>query len=110
MSKKVHWRCFHCGETFTLQQERWAREHFGRAQDAEPVCLIRTAGETALLSALRTAEDQLAAYRSEDQGILRAMSAMQADHRQALIREEERGYAKGLIDGRLGAAGHDEEH
>lgn len=97
--RKIYWRCFHCGEGFTKAQERWAREHFGRDSSAEPVCLIRTAGESALLSALREAEDELSEYRSEDQKILQAMWSMQADHRQALIREEEKGYAKGLRDG-----------
>lgn len=98
--RAIHWRCFHCGEGFTKAQERWAREHFGRDQSAEPVCLIRTAGESALLSALRAAEDELTGYRAEDGHILRAMHSMQADHRQALIREEQAGYDKGLRDGR----------
>lgn len=98
--RKIHWRCFHCGEAFTKAQERWAREHFGRDETAEPVCLIRTAGESALLTALREAEDRLVGYRAEDSLVLRSMSAMQSDHRQALIREEERGYEKGLQDGR----------
>lgn len=97
--RKIHWRCFHCGEGFTGAQERWAREHFGRDCTADPVCLIRTAGESALLTALREAEDQLAGYRAEDQQILRAMWSMQSDLQQALIREEERGYEKGLRDG-----------
>ncbi len=101
MSRAVYWRCFHCGETFTKAQERWAREHFGRSQDAEPVCLIRTAGESSLLSALREAEDQLASYRAEDSLIIRSMCAMAADHAQALIREEEKGYNKGVRDMRL---------
>lgn len=100
MGGKVYWRCFYCGETFTLQQKRWAAKHFGREHDAEPVCLIRTAGEGALLAALRAAEDQLAGYRAEDGLILRSMWAMRADHAEALMREEERGYAKGLSDGR----------
>lgn len=100
MTGKIHWRCFHCGDTFTLAQRRWAAEHFGREQDAEPVCLIRTAGEGALLTALREAEDQLAGYRAEDGLILRAMYSMRGDHAQALIREEERGYAKGVVDAR----------
>ena len=98
--RAIHWRCFHCGEGFTKAQERWAREHFGRDQGADPVCLIRTAGEPALLSAVRAAEDELTGYRAEDQRILRAMWAMQGDHRQALIREEQAGYDKGLRDGR----------
>ncbi len=96
----VRWRCFHCDEAFTASQERWAREHFGRDETAEPVCLIRTSGEGALLSALREAEDQLASYRAEDGAILKAMWAMQSDHRRALVREEELGYERGLRDGR----------
>lgn len=96
--RKIHWRCFHCGETFTKPQERWAREHFGRDCSAEPVCLIRSAGENALLSALRAAEDELAGYRAEDSLIIRSMHSMSADHVRALIREEEKGFARGLED------------
>jgi len=101
MTGKIHWRCFHCGATFTVAQKRWAAEHFGRREDQESVCLIRSAGESALLHALRDAEDQLAAYREEDGNILRAMYSMRADHAQALVREEERGYAKGVADARI---------
>ena len=101
-SRTIYWRCFHCGEGFTKAQERWAREHFGRDEDKEPVCLIRTAGESSLLTALRNAQDELDLSRAntDDSDVVRAMVAMQADHSQALIREEERGYAKGLADGR----------
>ncbi len=101
MTGKVHWRCFHCGETFTLAQKRWAAEHFGDEQSQQPVCLIRSAGESALLSALRKSERELRSYRVEDNAILRAMWAMQSDHAAALRREEERGYAKGLADARV---------
>ena len=97
---KIHWRCFHCGDTFTKAQERWAREHFGRDEGEQPVCLIRTAGEGGLLTALRNAQDELAAYRSDDGDLMRALLAMQADHAVALRDTEERGYAKGLADGR----------
>ena len=62
MTARVHWRCFHCGETFTKAQERWAREHFGRDETREPVCLIRTAGESALLSALRETHSAFTAF------------------------------------------------
>lgn len=97
---KIHWRCFHCGDTFTKAQARWAREHFGRDEGEQPVCLIRTAGEGALLTALRNAQNELAGYRAEDNDLMRAFMSMQADHGVALRREEERGYAKGLADGR----------
>lgn len=98
MTGKVHWRCFHCGETFTKAQERWAREHFGLDPDAKPVCLIRTAGESALLTALREAEHQLAHYRAEDGLILNAMYSMSADHRSAIADAEQRGYDRGVAD------------
>lgn len=100
MSHRVYWRCFHCGETFTRAQERWAREHFGADQLAEPVCLIRSAGESALLHALREAQDELDRRRAEDSDLMRAMCAMAADHAVALRREEEIGYARGLRDAR----------
>jgi hypothetical protein len=102
-ARAVYWRCFHCGDTFTRAQERWAREHFGRDEGSTPVCLIRSAGESALLTALRRAQDELAAHRAEDTDLLRALWAMQADHSTALIREEERGYEKGLRDARAAA-------
>jgi hypothetical protein len=100
VTDKVHWRCFHCGETFLLAQKRWAQEHFGIDQGATPACLIRSAGENALLSALRDAEAQLEVYRAEDGKILRAMAAMQSDHATALRHQEELGYARGLRDAR----------
>lgn len=100
-SRRIHWRCFHCGDAFTRAQERHAREHFGRDCNQEPVCLIRTAGEGALLTALRNAQDELDRYRAEDSDLMRALWSMQADHAAALKREEEHGYAKGLADARL---------
>lgn len=98
--RKIYWRCFHCGEAFTKAQERWARQHFGRDEGELPVCQMRMPGEHHLLTALRNAQDELAAYRAEDSDLMRAIYAMQADHAQALRREEERGYEKGLADGR----------
>jgi hypothetical protein len=98
--RKIHWRCFHCNATFSKAQERHARDHFGHDESADPVCLIREPGEAALLTALRNAQFELQSYRSEDTDLMRAMWSMTADHRQALVREEEKGYAKGLADAR----------
>jgi hypothetical protein len=81
-----------------LAQKRWAGEHFGRDEGAEPVCLIRSAGESALLTALREAQDELARYRSEDTDLMRAMWSMQSDHGAAIRRAEEDGYNKGVRD------------
>ena len=90
------WRCFHCGEA--CKSEVDARNHFGSMEGSEPACSIKGAGEFALLQALRNAEDRLQRYMAEDSDTLRAMSSMQSDHQQALRREEERGYAKGVAD------------
>lgn len=98
-TRAIHWRCFHCGDTFTKAQERWAWEHFG-CDEGEPVCQMRLPGEHHLLTALRKAQDELARYRAEDGDLMRAIYAMSADHAAALRREEERGYEKGLRDGR----------
>lgn len=97
----THWRCFHCDATFTLDQRRWAREHFGMDELQTPVCLMRVPGEGSLLTALRNAQEELGRYRAEDTDLMRAIWAMQSDHATALRREEERGYEKGLRDGRL---------
>lgn len=102
--RKIHWRCFHCGEAFTKAQERWAREHFGRDESELPVCQMRVSGEHHLLTALRNAQDELAAYRAEDTDLMRAIYAQAADHAAALRREEERGYQKGVRDARAEAA------
>ena len=101
--RRIYWRCFHCGDTFTRAQEKHAREHFGRDYGEQSVCMIRSAGESALLTALRNAQDELARYRAEDTDLMRALSSMQADHGVALRREEERGYERGLRDARAEA-------
>lgn len=98
--RSIRWRCFHCDATFTREQERWARQHFGDDQDALPVCQMRIPGEHHLLTLLRKQERELNAYRSEDTDLYRSLYAMQADRAQALRREEERGYEKGLRDAR----------
>lgn len=98
--RRIHWRCFHCGETFTREQEKWARQHFGRNDGALPVCQMRVPGEHHLLTALRRAEEELARHRAEDTDLIRAMYEMSADHAQALRRVEERGYNKGVSEGR----------
>lgn len=99
--RRIHWRCFHCGETFTKAQKRWAGEHFGRSECDTPVCMMRVPGEASLLTALRNAQSELESYRAEDSDLMRALYAMQADHAVALRREEERGYEKGMRDAKL---------
>src|SRR3569623_128583 len=89
------WRCFHCDEVFT--SHKWALEHFGADCSATPACQIK-GGDGHLVTHIRKLEAELASYRSEDTDLLRAIYAFEADPRQALIREEERGYARGVRD------------
>jgi len=100
LTQKIHWRCFYCDATFTKAQERWAREHFGEDMSDLPVCQMRLPGEQHLLTALRKAQRELRRFHAEDTDLMRAIYAMQADHAAALRLEEERGYARGLADGR----------
>lgn len=94
MAKKK-WRCFHCDEVFF--SVKWAREHFGADQGATPACQIK-GHEGHLITYIRQLEDDLAQYRAEDSHVLRAMFSLEVDHRQALIREEEKGYSRGVRD------------
>jgi hypothetical protein len=100
MTGKIHWRCFHCGDAFTKAQEQHARLHFGCEDGDLPVCQMRLPGEHHLLTALRNAYKELRRHRAEDADLMRAIYGMAADHATALRREEERGYEKGLADGR----------
>jgi hypothetical protein len=101
--RKIYWRCFHCGDTFTKAQERWAREHFGDDELERPVCQMRLPGEHHLLTLLRKQQRELRRFYAEDTDLIRAIYAMRADHAKALRREEERGYEKGLADARAEA-------
>lgn len=102
LASEKNWRCFHCDDVFHTEME--ARNHFGSTESSEPACRIKLAGEFSLLRALRNAEDELARYRLEDSDVLRAMHSMQSDHAQALRREEEKGYERGLRDARATAS------
>lgn len=98
MKPEHGWTCFHCGETFTTPGG--ARDHFGADPLCTPGCQIKVGEERGLLMALRRAEAELARYRAEDSDKDRELQAMASDHRRALIREEEKGYERGLADGR----------
>lgn len=102
-SPEQGWVCFHCGETFTHAVT--ARAHFGADEGAKPGCLLRMQpGERPLLRHIRFLEGELAKLRhevcDEDTALHRVMHGMRADHAVALRNEEEKGYARGLADGR----------
>lgn len=94
----IYWRCFHCGDAFTKEQEQHARDHFGANQLETPVCLMRVPGERSLLSALRRAQDELTRYRNDDTPLLRAMYSMETDYAERFRNAEEAGYARALRD------------
>lgn len=102
------WTCFYCGETFKTVGS--AADHFGNnMHTAEPGCLIdyrvqveeggKPERGRGLLMALRKVEAELARYREEDTNLHRQIHGMQSAHNTALMREEEKGYARGLRDG-----------
>lgn len=99
MTEAKEWRCFHCDEVFTDVDA--ARLHFGVDQDYEPGCVARVPDEErVLLTRIREQDAELERFYQEDSDKDREIHALRADHAQALIREEEKGYARGLKDGR----------
>lgn len=103
ISPEHGWTCFHCGETFMHQNA--AREHFGAHPfDAEPGCMLRMQhGEGSLLRKIRWLEREVRRLTfiidTGGSDAEKAMHSMVCEHAQALLREEEKGYAKGLADG-----------
>lgn len=51
------WTCFHCGETFTTEDD--ARDHFGFDCSCDPACRIKAGEERGLVKALRNAEQEI---------------------------------------------------
>jgi len=98
------WQCFHCGEVF--ESVASASNHFGIDQFKEPGCLIKVkyGEERGLEIELRKVEQerdelQFKISNESTEADLK-MQSMQGQHQIALRREEEKGYARGLDDGR----------
>ena len=81
------WTCFHCGEVCADAEA--ARLHFGSSEHQQPGCQID-------LAEYRRMEEVNRRHFEEDTELHRALHRMEADHRTALVRAEESGYAKGL--------------
>lgn len=92
---RCRWRCFHCDEVFTREQD--AAEHFGGDRGALTACQIK-GHEHLLVQKIREQEELILSYLHEDATVLRAMEAMRSDHAQALRRAEEDGYSRGVQD------------
>jgi hypothetical protein len=91
------WRCFHCDEVFTAAAD--AAAHFGDERDDEPLCKLAQVDGN-LAKVIRDLQQELAAYRREDTASYREFYSLGADHARALIREEQKGYDRGVYDGR----------
>ena len=96
------WRCFHCDEVFTDRQDALA--HFGDNILATPACWL-TQDQRGLVGIIREQEAELRQHRSEDTASYREFYSLGAAHTTALMREEERGYERGLADGRALSGG-----
>lgn len=94
MMNAVHWRCFHCDATFTLDDRNAAAEHFGDTLYTTPMCQVGP-------GTFREMERELTRYRNEDSDMHRLLHSRESDHQLALRREEEKGYARGLADAKL---------
>ena len=90
----VHgWACFHCWEYFppTFAGQQAALHHFGDHPIEDPACLINA-------KQFRAMQDRCKSYENEDTALHREIARLQVEHAQALRREEEKGYARGLRD------------
>lgn len=99
MARK-RWRCFHCDTVFRSEHE--AGIHFGA--DVAGTCACVLPHEQHLVEHIRDLESQLESYRTESDQIMRSIMTLEAEHQVALRREEEKGYERGLRDGRAVAA------
>ena len=91
------WRCFHCGDVFTTPSA--AAGHFGIDQLQEPGCVaVLRHGESHLLDRIRELEQQLREYEDGSTKMQRWAQAKFASHGEALVREEEKGFARGVAD------------
>jgi hypothetical protein len=91
MSKRITWRCFHCGEVFRSRVR--AELHFGWTANATPACKVSAKD-------MREMEVLLKQYREEDTALHRELARLRSEQFQALRRAEELGYSRGLQDGR----------
>ena len=81
------WRCFHCDEILTTKEA--ALEHFGPHCMSVPACQID-------IAKYREMEEYHDRCLAEDSDSERQFHAMRSDHERALIREEQRGFDRGL--------------
>jgi hypothetical protein len=92
------WRCFHCSEVFT--DAKAAANHFGVDHLGDETLCQMAQVDGGIARVIADLSEELQRYRSEDNESFREFYRLGADHSQALIREEQKGYDRGLADGR----------
>ncbi|MBW7966765.1 hypothetical protein [Bradyrhizobium sp. BR 10261] len=93
------WRCFFCDEVFT--DPKAAANHFGCDHPGnEPLCKLAQV-DGGIAKVIADLAETLHGFQTEDNASFREFYALGADHRAALIKEEQKGYDRGLAD-----AGH----
>lgn len=88
-SSELPWRCLHCDEIFTDQEA--AILHFGTSERQNAACSIN-------IAEYRAMEARMVSYNEEDAEIHHQLASLKTKHAQELRREEEIGYARGLVD------------
>lgn len=88
------WRCFHCDAVF--RSEREAGIHFGTDETATCACVLPH--EQHLVEHIRELEARIDSYRDDRDHVLQSIITLESEHRAALQREEEKGYARGVRD------------
>lgn len=96
MPGRRQWRCYHCDTVF--RSEREAGIHFGADEAATCACVLPH--EQHLVEHIRDLERQLESYRTDSDQVMRSIMTLEDEHRRALVREEEKGYERGVRDGR----------
>lgn len=90
------WRCFFCDELFTDPQA--AANHFGCDHPGnEPLCKLAQV-DGGIAKVIADLASTLHGFQIEDNASFREFYSLGADHARALIREEQRGYDRGLAD------------
>lgn len=97
-SEAVAWRCFHCDEVFT--DPKAAANHFGVDHVGDETLCQMAQVDGGIARVIADLAEELQRYRSEDNTSYREFYALGADHQRALIAEEQKGYDRGLADGR----------
>lgn len=98
------WRCFQCDEVFT--DAKSAGDHFGVWPSDVAACRVE-GGMAAELERLRQETVRLQRQISEeDTPLYRQLRRQESEHSTALLREEEKGYARGVRDARAEANGN----